>query len=115
MEKLIAYCGLDCVECDARKATLANDDALRAATAEKWSKEFNFAFTPEMVNCTGCKEAGAKIGHCAECEMRACGLERRVVNCGDCEKYASCAKINDFLKMVPQAKANLNGFRAARR
>ncbi len=115
MEKLLAYCGLDCAECDARKATLTNDDALRAEVATKWAKEFNFAFTPAMINCTGCRAEGAKIGHCAECEMRLCGVERGVENCGDCAEYASCSKINGFLKMVPQAKANLNGFRAARR
>ena len=28
MKKRIAYCGLDCEECDAFKATINNDDAL---------------------------------------------------------------------------------------
>lgn len=29
MKDLIACCGLDCENCDARKATVNNDDALR--------------------------------------------------------------------------------------
>ncbi len=34
MEKLISSCGLDCAGCDARNATLANDNELRTKTAE---------------------------------------------------------------------------------
>ena len=33
MNKLIAYCGLDCEACEARTATLNNDDALREMVA----------------------------------------------------------------------------------
>jgi len=40
MEKIISCCGLDCAACEARIATLANDDKLRAETAEKWMKQF---------------------------------------------------------------------------
>lgn len=111
MEILLAYCGLDCAVCDARRATLANDDALRKAVAEKWSKEYNFAFSPSMINCTGCREAGAKIGHCGNCAMRACGIERGVAHCGACADFAACAKIGDFIAMVPAAKANLEAAR----
>ena len=32
MEKVIACCGLNCATCDARTATIANDDDLRAKT-----------------------------------------------------------------------------------
>jgi hypothetical protein len=115
METLIACCGLDCVQCDARKATLANDDALRAATAAKWAKDFGFAFTPAMINCVGCRVEGAKIGHCSECGMRNCAVSRGLENCGVCAEYESCAKIGEFLKMVPTAKATLDGCRAALR
>jgi len=108
MAMMLAYCGLDCAECDARKATIADDDTLRAATAARWSKEFGFPCTPEMVNCTGCKEPGAKISHCAECQMRTCGIARRVANCGLCPEYAACTTVGEFLKSVPSAKANLD-------
>ena len=36
--KFIACCGLDCEKCDARLATVNDDDALRRKTAELWSK-----------------------------------------------------------------------------
>lgn len=32
MNELIGYCGLDCGQCDARIATVNNDDELRART-----------------------------------------------------------------------------------
>lgn len=35
MKDLIACCGLDCENCDARKATVNNDDALRKKTAKQ--------------------------------------------------------------------------------
>ena len=107
MEKLIAYCGLDCAACDAYKATMNNDQALREKTAAEWSKMHNFAFTPEMINCTSCQGSGAKIGHCSECEMRKCAMEKSVVNCGACADFKTCKTINDFIAMVPGVKANL--------
>jgi hypothetical protein len=36
MQKRIACCGLNGAACDARIATLANDDKLRAQTPEQW-------------------------------------------------------------------------------
>lgn len=36
--QLIGCCGLDCEKCDARIATLTNDNALREKTAALWTK-----------------------------------------------------------------------------
>mgnify|MGYP000504983585 CR=1 FL=1 len=46
MKQLIACCGLDCESCDARIATVKNDDELREKTAQKWSAMNN---APETV------------------------------------------------------------------
>ena len=37
--ELIACCGLDCGECDARRATLLNDDGLREETARRMERD----------------------------------------------------------------------------
>ena len=37
MKQLIACCGLDCESCDARIATVENDNELKEKTARKWS------------------------------------------------------------------------------
>ena len=60
MNELIACCGLDCEKCDARIATVTNDEALREKTAALWSQLNGVEITPEMLHCTGCRMAGAK-------------------------------------------------------
>lgn len=60
MNQLIACCGLDCETCDARIATITNDNALREKTADLWTKLNGVTITPEMINCTGCRIEGAK-------------------------------------------------------
>ncbi|MBU0927153.1 MAG: DUF3795 domain-containing protein [Spirochaetes bacterium] len=107
MERLIAYCGLDCAECPGRIATVNNDEALRAKTAAAWKAAFGFPLGPEGVNCLGCKADGVKIGHCGECGMRLCAVARGAEDCGACPEYADCAKIGEFLAQVPDARANL--------
>ena len=108
MEKIIACCGLDCSTCDARKATLANDDVLRARTAEQWRTHFNAPdITPEMINCTGCREAGAKFGHCFQCEIRNCVKDKNFSTCADCETIETCNILGNIFKFVPDALDNL--------
>jgi Protein of unknown function (DUF3795) len=70
MEKLIACCGLDCTTCDAYKATILDDNELRAKTAAIWREQFSPDITDEMINCTGCRQEGAKFAHCFQCEIR---------------------------------------------
>lgn len=38
MTDYIAFCGLDCEQCEARIATVNDDNDLRAKVAEEWSK-----------------------------------------------------------------------------
>ena len=60
MKQLIACCGLDCENCDARIATINNDEKLREETAQKWSVMNNTSeITPETINCTGCRVDGS--------------------------------------------------------
>ena len=48
MKDLIACCGLDCEKCDARKATLNNDDTLREKTARLWAEANNAPIKPNI-------------------------------------------------------------------
>jgi len=107
MEKLIAYCGLDCALCGAYLAHKNDDQALREKTAAEWTVAHNFNFTPDMINCTGCKSAGIQVGHCSECEMRKCAIAKGVVNCGACDEFATCKMINEMMEMVPGVRENL--------
>ena len=108
MEKIIACCGLDCVACDARIATLANDDELRAKTAEKWKAQFGASdISIEMINCTGCMEPGVKLGHCAQCQIRNCVISKGFKTCADCDKMESCALLKNIFQYSPSALENL--------
>ena len=96
----LGSCGMDCNQCNAFIATKNNDNDLKIETAELWSKEYNHKFKPEDINCTGCNEDGAKIGHCHICQVRKCAAEKNVSNCGLCEDFA-CSTLTDFFKLFP--------------
>lgn len=51
MNEVLAYCGLNCENCDARIATLNNDDTWRTNVAELWSKLNGVEITPEDKLC----------------------------------------------------------------
>lgn len=84
MNELIAYCGLDCEKCDARMATLNNDNELREKTAKLWSELNGAEITAEMINCVGCRVDGVENsvlqGYVSDKKMRrrkkACDLRK---------------------------------------
>jgi hypothetical protein len=107
MKKLISCCGLDCSTCDARTATLKNDDELRKITAEKWSVMYSASISPSMINCTGCREDGVKFSHCTVCEIRNCAKSKGFSTCGDCSEMETCSIVAGVHKYVPDAIQNL--------
>ncbi len=107
---LIAYCGLNCAECDAYIATQSGDEEALKKLAETWSKQYNTTFTIETCTCDGCVPEGHKCGYCSKCEVRACAVERAVENCAHCADYA-CEKLTAFFQLAPQAKVNLEEIR----
>jgi hypothetical protein len=108
MEKVISCCGLNCATCDARIATIANDDELRKATAEKWKTLYNVPdMDKAMINCTGCREEGVKLGHWNFCQIRICAVEKGFSTCGECKDMVTCTLISGVHKAVPEAIDNL--------
>ena len=109
MKRLIACCGLDCESCDARIATVRNDDELREKTARKWS-EMNQApeITAATIHCMGCRTDGPKFAYCSDfCEIRKCVYEKGFATCGDCQELDNCRIIAPVLQHAPGAKENL--------
>ena len=108
MEKLIACCGLNCAECEARIATIANDDKLRAETAEKWKVQYGAPDIPiAAINCTGCLEPGVKLSHCEQCQVRNCVISKGYRTCAECEKLDLCEIVSQIHKFSPAALENL--------
>jgi hypothetical protein len=113
MATLIAACGLDCAQCDAYQATQSNDLLALEAVVEKWSQEYHATgLTVENVQCDGCMTTGRKVGHCGECNIRLCAIERGFENCSACPDYA-CEQLTAFFQMVPPAQVNLDALHKA--
>jgi len=109
MKQLIACCGLDCENCDARIATVTNDDALREKTAKEWSVMNNAPqITAETIHCMGCRTDGAKFAFCSEyCEIRKCVHAKGFNTCGDCKELDNCPIVGAVFQHAPGAKENL--------
>lgn len=51
MKDKLGCCGLNCEKCDAKLATVHDDDELRKKTSKLWSSLNGVDITPEMINC----------------------------------------------------------------
>ena len=108
MKNYIAYCGLDCETCDARIATIHNDNAMREKVAGLWSELNGVEITPEMINCTGCRIPGVKTPFCDSiCPIRQCSMGRGVETCGSCGEMETCEKLAAIRTNNPDAYRNL--------
>ena len=92
MKQLIACCGLDCESCDARIATVENDNELKEKTARKWSVMNN---APEITAAT------------IYCEIRKCVQKKGFNTCGDCMELDTCQIVGSIFQHAPAAKENL--------
>ncbi len=110
MKDLIAICGLDCETCDARLATIRDDDALREQTAQLWTELNGVEITPEMINCEGCRIDGVKTPFCASlCPIRQCALRRGCATCGSCAEMETCGTLSMITGNNKDAYRNLKG------
>ena len=108
---LIAYCGLDCSECPALRATVSDNHETRRQIAAEWSRIYNAEIDPEDINCMGCStKDGRKFSHCFQCSIRMCAMERSLSACHECPEYP-CLDLQDFFELVPEARDNLDKLR----
>jgi hypothetical protein len=108
LKDMIAVCGLDCHQCGAFLATQENNDQKRTEVAKEWSKLFKVEIKPEDINCDGCQSIGGPVfNYCNVCEIRKCGKEKGLKNCGYCDKY-SCHKLDFIFKNAPNVKTRLD-------
>lgn len=108
MNDFIAYCGLDCEACEARLATVNNDNEARARVAKKWSELNGVEISPEMINCTGCRIADVKTPYCESlCPIRQCAMSKEIEICGKCSEMQSCEKVGAIIRNNPDALKKL--------
>ena len=108
MDKMIAYCGLNCLNCEAYKATINNDDALREKVAKEWSILNNIEIKSSDINCLGCTGCGCKTVFCSDlCEIRKCAINYGYKNCGECKNMTTCDKLKMIIGNNNEALNNL--------
>ncbi|MFW9853249.1 MAG: DUF3795 domain-containing protein [Candidatus Thorarchaeota archaeon] len=114
--ELIAFCGINCLECPAYIAKRTDDMELREKTAREWSGPEE-PIKPEDINCDGCLILDKELfKYCNSCQVRICGLEKEVQNCAHCDDY-SCEKLEglwNMFKMI-EPKERLQGIRRNRK
>jgi len=112
MAKILAYCGLDCGECEAYIAAQKNDRAALEAVAKKWSAQFGGKdMGADACVCDGCS-AGKRVStaHAVTCGIRVCASKRGVVTCAHCPDYG-CAILQGFFAFAPVLKEKLETIR----
>lgn len=108
MKQLVACCGLDCEKCEARIATLNNDDRLREKVAKEWGEMNQMEFKPEWINCMGCRTEGCKTQYCSEmCKIRLCVMKKGYDTCGDCPELHTCGTLGELAVNAPYVFDNL--------
>ncbi|MGC9322067.1 MAG: DUF3795 domain-containing protein [Kosmotogaceae bacterium] len=68
---MIAFCGIDCTQCETYRAASANDYSLRRETADLWSKDFGFDIAFSEINCCGC-HSEIRFKLCDGCPFKSC-------------------------------------------
>ncbi len=112
MAKILAYCGIDCGECEAYIATQKNDTAGLEETAKKWAAQFGGKDVgADMCVCDGCS-TGKRVStaHAATCAIRVCASGRGVLTCAHCQDYG-CPTVQGFMSFAPVLKEKLEAIR----
>ena len=114
VKTMIAFCGLDCSECEAFKATAAGDKEALAELARRWGEQQGAHYTPEALACGGC-QSDKLNAYCNKCAVRKCAKDRGHTTCADCGSYI-CEKLENEWKSWheaswEQAKGNLDKIR----
>jgi len=108
---LFAYCGLNCSECPALRATVSGNPETRKQIAEEWSEIYSADIDPEDINCMGCSTKDErKFSHCFNCSIRQCAMEKSLSSCHECSDYP-CVDLQEFFELVPEAEINLERLR----
>ncbi len=114
MAQIIAYCGINCQECDAYQATQSGDEAAKERVAAGWRQTFQEPkIDANYISCDGCtSQTGRICGYCGACAVRSCAIEHKVENCAHCSDYA-CELLDSYFERAPELRETLDAIRQA--
>ena len=101
---MLGYCGINCTECSAYKATVTTDEKLMQHVQDTFGE--GKGARSDWV-CLGClaSEPGLIAKYCATCAIRTCAVERGVASCAVCSDYDACEKLQPFIEEEDAAVA----------
>ena len=94
MDKLIAYCGINCKSCPLYIATKNDDIVVKQELSLKWGKLYNRSFDIENMSCHGCK-SGKKFFLSEQCDITTCNTVKGIETCKQCTNHP-CDRIEKF-------------------
>ena len=106
---MVGFCGIDCLECTAYKATIKGDEKGLEQMAEKFGKG---VLGPLDWVCLGCSPQNRHLlaTYCSTCKIRLCATAKGVSNCAECETFERCATLQDFMKTESETLARTMGW-----
>jgi hypothetical protein len=114
MKEMVGYCGIICSNCPVYIATQTNSDSKRKQVAEMFTKQYGKEYTSNDINCDGCLSGDRRIfSFCHVCEIRKCGIEKKVENCALCISYP-CQQLLSLFAKYPKARETLDAIRRER-
>jgi hypothetical protein len=101
---MLGYCGINCTECSAYKATVTTDQKLMQHVATTFGDGKG---THKDWVCLGCQPAEQPFlaTFCASCKIRDCAIEHGAENCAACSEYDECERLHEFIKTEDAAVA----------
>jgi hypothetical protein len=109
MDKIIAYCGINCAVCPACLASQSGNLEEIEKVAKEWSIE-SMSFKPEDIICDGCINDTRIFSWCSECPIRSCCREKGYENCASCNDFY-CENLKNTFEKTPSAKETLEKIR----
>ena len=93
---MVGFCGINCLECTAYKATLSGDEEKLREVAEKFGRG---VLAPLDWVCLGCGPHNRHLlaTYCSTCKIRLCALAEGVSNCAECDTFERCTDLQDFI------------------
>lgn len=111
---MIAFCGLDCEDCPAYRATRSRDPAALETVLVYWRETLDL---PDLaladVVCDGCQADGQLNSSCRHCTVRSCAQVQGVPSCAYCADYP-CADLQRLLANCDRQHGFFAYARAAR-
>lgn len=97
----LAYCCLNCYECELFIATRDNNEQLKAEVVQKWNIKQDENFNLQDFGCLGCKSEKLAF-FCKDCNVKKCAIQKGFQICAQCEDLDYCDK--KLWKNFPEIK-----------